>query len=396
MERFRPEEATPEERRRFGFLEGSPELFETKLLSVTPSGGPEQQTPSTPELLVLGRDPGGMVSLIPVLEELAKTGCCMRALVDGRAEQNLRARFSVVDETPAESPLLASDAFGTPNAILAAISVSGGIEQFASSTYPEVPLVMIEDFYRATFEYLRWARDHGVAYPAALCVLDEMAKKLLVREFPAIADRITVTGSPAFDRLATEPTEEIAVRVRERLQIPSGVPFVSFMSALQDAEEIPLLAEALDALERPLAISVRKHPRDNTPIADYERAFRRGELLVPETASLTTDEVGAASDLVITSWSTEGLKAIYRRKPSIHYIDASLPNIPANLEVPVPQEGLGASLGATHKEQLPALISQALDPESALRRDLDASMLRWYPVDGKNAQRVSAIVKRFI
>lgn len=396
MERFDPSLASPEELQRFGYLEGRPELFETKLFGIEFTGRARESVDDESSLLVLGRDPGGMNSLLPVLDQMRDTQGRIAALVDGRAEEALQERFALTDLTPTRSIFEASDVIKSPKVILAGVSTSSGIERYVAATFPEIPIVLVEDYYRASFEYLRAAQEGRVAAPTQLCVMDAAAGDLIAKEFPEYADRIVVTGQPAFDRFASEPTAEIAKRTRGSLGIPDDLPLISFMSALQDAEEIPLLARALKNIDRSVAVAVRKHPRDNRSWEDYGRMIGSEGIRAVDTRSFTTDEISAASDIVMTSWSTEGIHALYRRKPSIHYIDRSLPNIPPNVKIPVPPVRLGASLGATTAEELPALIMGSLDPDSDLRKTLQHNMERWYAADGKNAERVASIVKRHL
>lgn len=115
-----------------------------------------------------------------------------------------------------------------------------------------------------------------------------------------------------------------------------------------------------------------------------------------DTQTLTSDEVGAAADLVLTTTSTEGLHAIYRRKPSIHVNDQRYKELYPGIFLPLPQVRSGASVGTEDVRELSVLVEELLDPASARNAQLRRNMEAYYPRDGKNGKRVVEVIKNVL
>jgi hypothetical protein len=73
-------------------------------------------------------------------------------------------------------------------------------------------------------------------------------------------------------------------------------------------------------------------------------------------------------------------------------LDGNFLDLPPALKLPLPVVKLGASIGIDRVEDLPASVDSLLDPSSDLCREVKAKMGEYYPNDGKNAERVAAVV----
>lgn len=383
-------------------LEGREDLFESKVLQIDTraNGG---QTDEQERVLVIARDPGSANALVPVIEVLqTNKGVSLMAITDGRAQEILQRNFPTTDRTPVDGFLAADTVIGTPQAILANSSTSEiGLETYAAATYVETPMVLVEDYYTSAIPYLQALVERGLRLPDKVCVLDEAARQLIVDRLPQLADQIEVTGQPAFDRFALEDTESIGATTRAALRLRPEQKLVSFMSSFVTMDEIPRqaidnLADQLHQTGHEVVLAFRQHPRDNVPYVEYERLFAAVGVTTVDTRAFSTDQIGAASDLIITTWSTEGLHGIYRRKPTIHLTDTSIMELPAGLTLPLPPVRLGASVGIDDVRQLSHSVNTLLDPESEAVGALRSQMERWYPADGKNAERVARAVHQVI
>ena len=383
---------SPEEKKRLGYIEGRDDLFPTKVFEIQNSFKAEVEEKKN--VLVISRDPGSANALWPVMELLYHDDTiAMKVVMDGRAEEILQDKFTMKDITPKDTVLEAEQVLGTPDALLIDSSTSErGIEMYATANYPEIPIVLVEDYYTSSRGYLQRLKDRNLPYPKKICVLDSEAKKLIVKHFPELEERIEVTGQPAFDRLALEDTEGIQTEVRKELGLAPGEKLITFISAGTTIELIGKLANELKGITTKFRLALGVHPRDNTPREVYENLFRGAGIECINADALGINIAGAASDLVILIVSVEGLHAIYRRKPTIHITDPKFTTPQEDLPPPPPVK-LGASVGLDNMDYFAGKAEALLDPESAENTELKKHMEEQYPVDGKNAERVANILK---
>lgn len=381
-----------EEKKRLAFIEGRADLFETKILRIKPANGIKKEK----SLLVATRDPGSGNALLPVLKELAGDhGLQIDVATDGRAQEIIQDNFQTEDITPEGMVLEADNVIGTPNAILMDRSSEIGIDTYVTATFPEVPKILVEDYYTNTIQFLAELIKRNLPLPERICVMDEGAKKIIIKQFPQIENIIEVTGQPAFDRFTEEDTEKLAHEVKQRLGLQPTDKIVSFMSTMDEPEKIAKMAEALKVIAEDFYFAFRRHPRDNTGYETYRKILSDAGIRIVDTNEFSTSDIGAASDVVLTTWSTEGLHGIYRRKPTVHIIDRNF-RIPENLDLPLPPVELGASVGVDMIGEIAQVLPLLLDPNSALNGKLREKMAERYPADGKNAERVADIVRQYL
>lgn len=377
----------PELSKRTGYLEGREDLFQTKLLKLEGTGEIRES------ILVVSRDPGSANSLIPVLRILSgEPGVGISVVADGRAEDAISNSFEIAEAKPVSS--------GTdilhPDVVVMAAAEEKGLETWANATYENIPQVVIEDYPGAVHQYLRACLDPerpGLRVPDKICVMDEAAKQLMVASFPNLESKIEVTGQPAFDRIASEDIDGISNIARGKLGISPEEKVVAFMSTDEvTKEQVGLICEQLMNSSSDFVFIFRRHPRDNTSYEEYFQMFNQMGIKNIDSRELKTDEVSAAADIVMTSWSTAGLEAIYRGKPTIHIVDRNSLDVPAGLSLPLPAVQLGASIGIDNIKELPTKVDSLLDPDSTILHEIKANMRKNYPNDGKNSQRVAAVI----
>ena len=386
---------SPEEKKRMAYIEGRPDLFETKVLKIL--GSPSDTKVSEKNILVTTRNPGSGNALVPVLRELMKDNeVSITALTDGRAEEILEQNFQTQDISPENSILEAEKVIPVPRVILMDVaSAETGLDTYAIATFIDTPKVYVEDYYTTAREFFIELSKRNLPLPDKICVIDQGAKDIIVQRFPELEGRIEITGQPAFDKFAYEDTEKLAQETKKKLGLGPSDMLVSFMSTIDELEKITRMAEALKKSGSNFYFVFRRHPRDNTSYGAYKKILIDAGLKVVDTEEFPTNDIGAASDVILTTWSTEGLHGIYRRKPTVHITDSHF-KIAEGLDLPLVPVKLGASIGIDQMGKLIEVLPQLLDKNSETNKILKENMKKNYPVDGKSAKRVANIIRQYV
>ena len=397
MEKANFEEVSSEKKDRMVYLEGREDLFETKLFSVRNATQEQNSKEFEKRVFVISRDPGSANALAPVMAILnEKQKLSLTVMTDGRAQEIFQNQFRLDDVTPKDMALGADRVVGSPDAILLDPSQSEqGVDLYTAATYREVPTVIVEDYYTSSRRYLEALKERHLPNPTKICVIDDFAKTLIIRDFPELEDNIMVTGQPAFDRFSTENTELIGAETRKELNIDQKEKFVVFFSGRQNLDAVKYFIKELEKASFKFKFAYRLHPRDNTPPEEYEKIFSQSNIDVIQTHHINSDRISAADDVVMTVSSTEGIHAIYRRKPTIHISDPKFAQLRKDL-VPAPPVQLGASVGVENLSDLASNIENLLNPESEVNVALLEHMKKYYKSDGKNAERVADIVAEIV
>ena len=404
----KPKQEVPyEARKQRTFIEGHPELYPTKILSIK---NPWWERPNK-HAAIFSRDPGSIAALVPVMEHLRKKGFALAAVCDGRAEEMLRRKFSTKDA--ADDSLFALEkSLGEPDVILTDTSSEKGLEVNAAVQFPHTKTVLVEDYYRTAVSYLERLMAirqtmPEVRLPDTICVMDEEAREIVVGRFPDLAGRVVITGQPAFDRFIDKDKiakeresarRELGLRPNDKL-----VTFIGTSGQLEDMRAIaPYMKEVAERYEKEsgghLVFAYRRHPRDHTLHPEYQRVIDEFRLTQSSRANqldhygdyaMPTDAIAAASDLVMTNWSTIGLDSAFRRIPVLYLSDETIRPRPKNVLYPAPPMKKGCGAEIFDIRRIPEFMPELLDPESERVKTMKANMAGHYTTDGKAAERVA-------
>ena len=290
--------ADPQEQKRMAYIEGRGDLYETKILRITPI----DETEKTKNLLVSTRDPGSGNALLPVLKELAgDKELHIDVATDGRAQEIIQANFETTDSTPKGNigALAADTIMNTPQVILMDRSTEMGIDTYVTATFPEVPKILVQDSYTNTIPFLLELIQRKLPLPEKICVMDDAAKDMIVKKFPQLEQTIEVTGQPAFDRFTQENTEQLAHEVKKKLGLQPTDRLVSFMSTMDEPEKIEKMAEALKGIANNFYFAFRRHPRDNVSYETYKKILTNAGIRTLDTDEFSTNDIGAALEFFL-------------------------------------------------------------------------------------------------
>jgi hypothetical protein len=379
-------------------FEDREDLFETKVLKI--KKGKAGEMPKY-KILVVSRNPGSANALAPVMGKLnLEKDYEIIAMTDGKAQESFEKEFETEDISPAHMVLEADTVLGDLDIILIDSSSSHpGTDYYVAATYDDVPSVLVEDMYTANHNYLKWAKEKKIRLPEKICVIDEISKELIVQEFPDLADKIEITGQPAFDKFGGEKDNEYCRQARKDIGLKDDEKLIVYMATSDMTEKAAqAIAIQLKKMLGSFYFSFCKHPRDITPYEKYKEIFNKEGIKMIDAGEYPNEQMSAAADVVVTTTSTEGLHAVYRRKPSLYIADQNLLKVPPtlNLTPPLPPVRLGASAGIDSIEKLPETLNELIDSKSVLNQQLKEGMEKFYPRDGKNASRVVDVISEIL
>jgi hypothetical protein len=384
-------------KKRVGHLKDRDDLFATRFLDVATPGV------LAAHILILGRDPGSASAILPVARSLADSRTVnVSLLCDGRAYEAFRQAFPQARE-PAQASYedwLKQVAGRSWDVVVAVSSVSEhGIETYAAATLDEAPMVLVEDNYGMHHGLLAKLRARKLRLPAAICVIDEVSKRRTIERFPELQGRLHVTGQPSFDRLVAEDrSPEVMTAIRKDLGLWQDEDLVTFMITTDILPVARALAQALAKTSTPrrFKVALGHHPRDRKPYEAYEAAFREAGVGLVEMRGKDALKAALAADVVVTTWSTEGLVAVLRGKPTIYLQDPEFLKPKEDTVLPMPPVSLGAARGLGNIKEVSRVLPPLLVPTSAENGDLRRHMWTHYPQDGRNTERVLRIVRHVI
>ena len=127
----------------YGYIDGKPELFGTKLLKVQNGARASGKSRC---VLVISRDAGSGNALLPVIKELQKQKNLMIfALTDGLAQEILQHNLPSEDISPKGDILEYKKTFPSPDIVLVDRSSTIDLD-ILYSLFP-CPMIMVEDYY---------------------------------------------------------------------------------------------------------------------------------------------------------------------------------------------------------------------------------------------------------
>lgn len=376
------------------------------------------------EILVGARMQGAINALLPVIKKLQSKGHPISFLVDQPAEAIVRAQFPTAQEQDVD-PLAALDS-RNPGLILVGNSINGGLgiefyltataEADAKSGDSRIPVVCVEDYPGAS---IRGQTNYNF-FPDVVCAFDEGSEeydKQRLKDDPngkgmlaLERTKFVVTGSPAFDSMTTENSQAVQYQVRAELGLRQGDLVLTYIGGVppDDLKNLRILVENLNKIDfgeyRPKFIA-RIHPAIiHGRLDSYKQAY--AELLgslksceVVNTMGLyTTDQIAQTTDVIISDYSTEGIKAAYRGKLPLFMLFPDLGGKGLKAEtgmdtLPVIEKkaGIGVFSEADMEQGLRRLL---LDKESQAR--LRDAQRQYYHLDGHNADRVVEVIEQLL
>lgn len=334
-------------------------------------------------------DPGGADAWVPVLHVLRRNPqLSIELFTRGKAAQIFSAEFPLVDITPPGGASQFVSDQPAPHISLVSVSSVMDVEIPIAKVHPDIPVVVIDDYYKSCFGYLSAVQDGTIKPPVAICVMDQRAHDIVVERFPELGTLVQITGQPAFARFYEEDTAHIATRVKQKLNIDER-QLVSFMSSHEGLPFCETFAQAAAPALSGVDFVFRKHPRDATSYEIYEEIFlRHGVSLTAVPADVTNDNIIAASDLVIGRRTTALLHAIHRRKLTIHIDDGTHTG-------PLPPVESGASILAPIAD-IAETITTLLAAENQMHSDLITAMENSYLTDSGSTERIATIVHQIL
>ncbi len=235
--------------------------------------------------------------------------------------------------------------------------------------------------------------------PDYIVVNDEVGKELIAKAWVGFPqDRIKVIGFPNLDIYAGFDWKRVSQETHTRLGMTESRPIVFFVGQIKHTiQDLLEVIRALNTIGQRVYFVARPHPRMEQQIpgstAQWEKAlqdFSAGVLV--DTSSETTEAVTAASDVVISAYSTVLVEAALLRKETISVLfpERGAKNF---RELTGLEEfslvALGCAAKAVNASEVSSLLRKALSSTLGLREAQE----RHLRTDGKNAQRIADFIQ---
>ncbi len=251
-------------------------------------------------------------------------------------------------------------------------------------------IILFQDFWANH----RWPMNYKMLKTAeTVLVPDDIAKGFIVED--GYEGKITVTGSPAFEKIQKINVAQERARLRKKLKIPeesfvilhcgTGTP----QSWQEDEITFKFLAEAVKNFKNAYPDTVfisRPHPRDEKPDRYFKLAPNLGLL---DTSSVKlTDELLPVANAVVAMYSTNLIHACYLRIPAISIL---LPNAgKKRLEkislADFPPNAIGATIGIYEPGQKTLLTHlEKIQNDANYRSILKFAQEKFFPIGKKSA-----------
>lgn len=348
------------------------------------------------------RDPGEAAALLPPLTLLSQASDVNDIFVvtDSKAQEALSSSGINIKNPLSLDPLLMISRLSTKaDVAFTGFAAMPGTE-FAlteNAKYDKIPVIWLQDYPGGFGSYYRHKLcTNPTTQPDYLFVVNQHGKEQELKYMPNFnPDNVLITGQPADDKFAREDQKAIKAEVKTSLGISSDIPLITFMGVPRaaSAQALALLIEGINRIGlTKFKLAVRRHPRDMTPLTEYDRITQSISSNVVDTAAYKTDQVGIASDLVVTINSLTGIDAVRRGIPSIHILTKEILAVSeAGIHCPTPKEVTdGASIGIFSPEEITSALQNIFfNPE--YRQQLARNMSLFTPQDGAT-ERVANLV----
>lgn len=350
------------------------------------------------------KDLGGMNNLLLVLDylsELSESSISVLLIANGKSAEHLATTKR--DFIVAENTVSLMQQYAPPKLLVASMCSGGGVGRDLVPLLREqgTVVVALQDFWGARLEK-EW-RDPKY-HPDHIVTNDAVGKAIIQRMWPDFSsDRIAVTGFPNLDRYAKIDTKKESAEVRGMLGLTRNLPIVLFFG--QGEGTAHALQELIMVLEdmSPCYLIPRPHPRamEKKEMPLWQKAlarFRRGVVVDWFNQCKNERLIAACAQrrgVVVSMFSTTLMEAAAVRAPaiSILYPESGMrlmqKEIPGLLQNPVVEGGSAAFAG--NRRQLRKSIHDALHK----KLDLEKAQREQFPLDGRNAERVTRLLLSF-
>lgn len=342
------------------------------------------------------KDPGGMAGVLPVVKKLREMGQEVLFIANGKSAELLQGKAEFVVYDKIES-LLAENP--PPKVLITSMCSGGGVgRDLVPLLRGKTKVIALQDFWGARL-WTDWADPKF--RPDYICVNDVVGKRIVPDAWPDFGDdQIIITGYPAQDVYAGFDLKAASAKARSLLDLPDK-PIILFGGQLKKSgEALAELVTVLNEIGKDVCLIPRGHPRmkDNAPeeMPKWEQAllsFRSGTLIA-DSSACDPQSLIAASDIVVSMYSTMLVEAAVLRKQNISllYPEVGMQDFLKETgggmkEFPLIE--LGCSAKATNRQKLLQYVKQALDSDLGLKPAQEQS----FKVDGRNAERVVQFVR---
>lgn len=346
------------------------------------------------------RDVGSGNACLPTIGILKDRGTPISIYAEGPAYKHFKDKFLFVTGYKMGDLL----DFLRPSLVVATTAQIGGavpIDLINKAKQRNLPVVLVEDIW-ASHSVCSWD-----VLPDGVCVVDEFAKKLILRSWPGYPEsRIYITGMPVFDKFVNIQTKSAKHKLREVLGLCEDWPVVFFPGVGQVwgmTQAISMLIEALNNFDVPMYLIVRDHPKFTLSDAsnEYRQIFSEyQEILknlrigrVVDSSKLTSNEVCAGSDIVVGTNSTMMVEACYIRKPMLTIwtpeMSKAFLEATNNTLAEWPITNLGVSLRAENVQEIENCLRKIIAGDTVAM--LQAQQ-KHFQADGLSSNRVAKAI----
>ena len=263
-----------------------------------------------------------------------------------------------------------------------------------------IPVISLQDYWGNH----RWSHNKEIIpMLAAVCVPDDFAASLWKED--GYVGEIFVTGNPAFDRFADMDAGHERERLRKQLHLDPKDHVILFTGqgtpkhVKADKRTFACVTEAirLFAKDTSIKLIIRHHPRATE--INYYQEYAHGIDIVDTSFAKFSDEILPAADIIVSMFSTNLIHACYLRIPGVSVLlpewgKATLGQVGLN---DFPPNLMGATVGVYNDDPLELQnIFRKIFSDKSFRASMREAQEKNFPLDAKAAQRVAAIIKKFI
>lgn len=349
--------------------------------------------------LTVAKDTGGLGAVLPVHDALLRRGVESRLVASGVSRDVLTARGISFEEAENAEDVLTR--FGVPDVLITSMCTSGGPgRDLIPLLAGRAPTVVLQDQWGVLTS---WARTEYC--PDYVVVNDHIGKAHIHEVWPRLPEEhIVALGFASLDVLNGFDGAQARSRFRARHAIAPDTPVVSFFGQLTHtglaAREVVRALRAVST--RPPVVLVGMHPRLALEMPDEAMAIRTafaaytGSIIyLPTLATqrIPTEEVIAASDVVLAMSSTALTYAAAMRIPGIAVLYANSPirdllqRERAGTFTTLPLDTLGCIAVAESYHELTLYLQDALS--GALAPCLRRAQETYLRTDGATSERIA-------